>query len=86
MIEIGLMLICLGLIIIWCELRLIEHRKIEREKIFEKWLFDSLYAIDNRVLLPTEHEKPTTKKKATVYIPGKDPMAEFTGKQDDWNE
>lgn len=61
-----------------------EKRQVARQKEFETWLFESLYSINHKVLLPTEHEKPTVAKKATVYIPGKDPYAEFTGKQDDF--
>lgn len=84
----------LGLLVVivlhvwWLE-RLIKKNNIEqiaRQKEFEKWLFESLYSINHKVLLPSEHEKPTISKKASVYIPGKDPMAEFNGKQDDYFE
>lgn len=61
-----------------------EKRQVARQKEFEKWLFNSLYSIDHKVLLPTDIEKKAESRKATVYIPGKDPMAEFTGKQDDF--
>ena len=50
---------------------------IEREQIFQDWLFTSLYSINNKVLLPTEQEKPLSNKPATVYSPEDDPMNEF---------
>lgn len=66
------------------ELKEMEDRAIEREKIFQKWVFESLYSIDHKVLLPEEHEKPATSKKAVIYNPLKDPMAEFRGQKDDF--
>jgi hypothetical protein len=60
-----------------------EKRAIERQKILQDWLFNSLYSIDHKVLLPTELEKPMTSKKAKVYSPTEDGMAEFNGMKDD---
>lgn len=65
------------------EIRDTEKRRIEREKIFHKWMFDSLYSLNNKVLLPEEHEKPTINKKARVYSPTEDGLAEFNGLKDD---
>jgi len=64
----------------------LEKKRIERDKVFQKWIFESLYSIDHKVLLPEEHEKPAINKKAVVYIPSKDPMAEFRGQKDDFYE
>lgn len=50
----------------------------------QKWLFNSLYSINQTVLLPEEHEKPMSTKKVYVYDPGADPMAEFNGNKDDF--
>lgn len=52
----------------------------ERQKIFEKWMFDSLYSIDNNVVLP-ETISPTEFKKANIVT--KNPMNEFIGLVDD---
>lgn len=52
----------------------------ERQKIFEKWMFDSLYSIDNNVVLP-ETISPVEFKKANVIT--KNPMNEFIGLVDD---
>lgn len=69
------------------ELREIEERAIEREKIFEKWMFDSLYSMNHNVKLPEVFEpKPETHKKPIVYSPERDPMAEFNGNKDDFHE
>ena len=55
----------------------IEERAITRHVLLEDWLFQSLYSINNKVLLPDEAEKPLSNKKATVYSPEDDPMNEF---------
>jgi len=64
------------------------HDKLDKQaKKFEeheKWLFDSLYSIDNKVLLPKEQEKPMINKEATIYSPTEDGMAEFNGMKDDF--
>lgn len=52
----------------------------ERQKIFEKWMFDSLYSIDHNVVLP-ETVAPKEFKKANVIT--KNPMNEFIGLVDD---
>lgn len=59
------------------ELREIEDRSIRRHALMEDWLFQSLYSINNKVLLPDEAEKPLSSKPATVYSPEDDPMNEF---------
>ncbi len=55
----------------------IEDRAITRHALLEDWLFQSLYSINNKVLLPDEAEKPLSSKPATVYSPEDDPMNEF---------
>lgn len=55
----------------------IEDRAITRHALLEDWLFQSLYSINNKVLLPDEAEKPLSTQKATVYSPEDDPMNEF---------
>lgn len=55
----------------------IEDRAITRHALMEDWLFQSLYSINNKVLLPDEAEKPLSGKPATVYSPEDDPMNEF---------
>lgn len=62
---------------IFYKIKSLELRHIKEREIFEKWLFDSLYSIDNKVLLPTEKEKPLTTKKAEVYKPESQPEYEF---------
>lgn len=57
---------------------------LEQEKELRKWLFDSLYSINHKVLLPTEVEKPLGKEKATVYSPSEDGMSEFNGQDEGW--
>lgn len=59
--------------------KLIAHQD-KRQKIFEKWMFDSLYSIDKNVVLP-ETVAPTEFKKANVFQ--RNPMNEFTGLLDD---
>ena len=59
-------------------------KQIEREKIFQKWMFDSLYSISSKVMLPNEATRETESKAASVYSPEDDPMSEFDGTVDDW--
>lgn len=68
------------------ELADIEKRIIDREEIFQKWIFESLYSIDHKVLLPEEHEKKSVSKPAKIYSPIEDPMNEFTIGKDDFYE
>lgn len=51
----------------------------------EKWLFDSLYSINNKVLLPDDLEKPVEDIPAKVYSPFKDPLNQFKGQKNDWH-
>ena len=53
---------------------------LERQKIFEKWMFDSLYSINHNVVLP-DTVAPIEFKKANVIT--KNPMNEFIGLVDD---
>jgi hypothetical protein len=53
---------------------------LERQKMFEKWMFDSLYSIDHNVVLP-ETIAQVEFKKANVVT--KNPMNEFIGLVDD---
>ena len=64
----------------------IEDRAITRHQLFEDWIFQSLYSLNNKVLLPTEHEQSTINKPATVFSPTQDGQAEFNGLKDDWHE
>ncbi len=50
----------------------------EREKVFQKWIFDSLYSINNKVLLPEEKEVISTEN-AIVISPEDDIMFQFKG-------
>ena len=67
-----------------------EQRMIAREKAHQKWLFDALYSINNKVVLPEQvvesiKEKESKEEfKASVYSPTDDPMGQFEGKKDDW--
>lgn len=79
-----IIVVALGIII--CEIRQNKEDQIEREKIFEKWMFDSLYSINNKVVLPDAHEiKEDDNLKASVYSPEEDPMSEFEGFIDDFH-
>lgn len=52
----------------------------------EKWLFESLYTINTRVLKPEEVvDIKEVSSPAKVYNPQKDPMSEFNGKRIDFN-
>jgi hypothetical protein len=68
-----------------------EQRQIEREEKFEKWLFEALYSIDQKVLLPPEKERiadEETKEEitGTVYRPSQDPIAVYNGQGADYYE
>lgn len=68
-----------------------EQRQIEREEKFEKWLFEALYSIDQKVLLPPEKERIETEKdqeevKGHVYRPSQDPHAIFRGEGGNYYE
>lgn len=64
------------------------HDKLDKIKKahenHEKWLFESLYSMNHKVLLPKEHEKPTINKSAVIFSPTEDGMAEFNGMKDDF--
>jgi hypothetical protein len=63
------------------------RKDLEREQIFQKWMFDALYSINNKVVLPNAHEiKEDDNLKASVYSPDEDPMSEFEGTRDDWHQ
>lgn len=64
----------------------IEKDAIERDKVFQDWLFKSLYSIKPTVLKPSEIEKPVDLKPGSVYSPTKDPMAMFRGNHEDYYE
>jgi hypothetical protein len=54
-------------------------------KTHQDWLFHQLYAMaPGKVLKPDELEPEVKPSPAKVYNPNKDPMREFTGKQNDW--
>ena len=67
----------LGVVLVYWKLILLEKARIAREKQLEKWLFDSLYSLNPRTLLPKEIEKPMINKKTLVHKPELDPMFEF---------
>ena len=69
--------IALMIISLWTLVYLKFKKLEERNKVFEKWIFDSLYSINPKTLLPEEHDRPMINKKATVFKPEQDPMAEF---------
>ena len=72
-------------VIIW-QLVLYRAEQIQREQIFQKWIFDSLYSMNNKVVLPDSHEvKEDDNLKASVHSPDEDPMSEFDGVIDDWH-
>ena len=84
MIDFGIFMVgIITPIVILRYMRKLEDEKKEREKVFEKWIFESLYSINQKVLLPTEHERPMLSKRAVVFKPTEDPMAEFQGLKDD---
>lgn len=62
----------------------IEDRAIKRHALLEDWLFQSLYSLNNKVLLPTEADRPLDTKPAKIYSPTDDVMSEFTGDRMDW--
>lgn len=52
----------------------------------QKWLFDALYSIDNKVVLPEVHEIEEEEiEPATVYNPVKDPLQSLKGHRNDWH-
>jgi len=57
----------------------IEASLIEREGIFQDWLFNSLYSINNKVLLPEEIAPIESDLAAVVVAPEDDPMYQFHG-------
>lgn len=64
----------------------VEQRQVEREEKFQQWLFDALYSINNKVVLPDSHEiEEEGDLKASVYSPEEDLMTEFSGGKDDWH-
>lgn len=74
---ITLILFCL--VLLWFIIKEINKMK-DRQKIFEKWLFDSLYSINSNVILPEQIAALDFKK---AKIIAKNPMNEFTGLLDD---
>lgn len=56
--------------------------KQKRDAIFEKWIFDSLYSINNKVKLPETTEKKVFKR-AKISSTEENPMNEFNGMHDD---
>ena len=65
----------------------LELRQVAREEAFQKWLFDALYSINNKVVLPDSHEiKEDDNMKASVYSPEDDPMTAIEGVVDDWHK
>ena len=59
------------------------HKRFDK---LEKWLFDSLYSIDQDVVLPESTVIKSSNSPASVYNPNEDPYSEFNGKQDDWTD
>ena len=64
--------------------------KINLKKIQElqDWTFKQLYEINPGILEPDAVVKEIVveSKKATVYNPNADPMAEFRGEKSDWHD
>lgn len=55
-------------------------------KKHQEWLFEQLYRqTPGQVLRPDESEEVIESKPAEVYKPYTEPMAEFTGKRNDWH-
>lgn len=71
-------------IIIILEVRKLDKKRRESQEIFEKWLFDSLYCINSKILLPTVHEKKEPVRFAKVYVPSEDGRCEMTGQDEGW--
>jgi len=65
------------------ELHEMEQRQIQRQALHEDWLFQSLYSMNHSIQLPTDPIQPTINKKARVFSPSEDGMAEFNGQMDD---
>lgn len=88
MIWIFITQIALGVcaIVIALKIKQINDAQAKRFEVFERWMFESIYSINHKVLLPEEHEKPTINKKAKVHSPTTEAMYEFSGKKDDWFE
>ena len=79
----GIIVLCvLNVYLLWT----IKKNEKKRKKDLEEqsdWLFKTLYNINKGTLLPTEHERPMLSKRAVVFKPTEDPMAEFQGLKDD---
>lgn len=75
-----------GILCVLKKIHHLEELRISREEGLKKWLFESLYSINNKVVLPTEAGKEISNEPGGVYVPSKDPMAIFTGKHEDYYE
>lgn len=77
-------------VIIWQQ-HIFYKNQLAREKEFKAWLFEALYTIDSKVMLPPDRPKDEPKKEASkvkgsVYSPLKDPMNRIKGHASDYYE
>lgn len=73
--------------VLYEKIKEMESKRIERENKQNKWLFDSLYSMSSKVMLPEEYEEAPKKKEslaAKVFYQDQDPMYEMNGLRDDW--
>jgi len=70
----------------------IEENNKERERKLNaimdennRWLFDALYSIDSKVVLPNPIIEKVSEIPAEIYSPENDPMSEFSYGIDDWH-
>lgn len=65
---------------------LIETRREQQDWLshHQNWLYKSLNELNYKVDEPGKPPAPDEVGPASVYTPSLDPMAEFTGDQDDW--
>lgn len=54
-------------------------------ELHQKWLFDALYSINNKVVLPEPKIEDEVTEPAQVYSPFKDPLNSLKGMRNDWH-
>jgi hypothetical protein len=85
-----LMFIAIGVIHYQCHELIMEIRALRKLlkndlDAHQKWLFDALYSIDNKVVLPEPKVEDETREPAKIYSPSQDPINSLKGMKNDWH-
>jgi hypothetical protein len=79
-------IVCIGFYIVMGAIKIVHQESKLRASQDRQWLFDALYSINNKVVLPENHEiKEEDSTPVRIYSPSADPVNSLKGMRNDWH-